>query len=258
MISMKPEGLDAIRRHVPEIKSSTDLLKPVLGIGAVFLATALFFALADARFAEWMPDGEIVILALGFLILSRFFSQRRRYQEKFGERAYQAAVVRFAIPGLGMIGACLAHLAYIAGPEIPPIWWRAWLMALGWVLLAIGVLTWWRAVASAGLATLAMLYVYHPDEGSQLQGELYRLVRHPIYSAAMNIAWGLALVHASWYALLSALIIPLFFWGWIRLFEEPDLLQRFSGYAEYRRRVPAFSPSLANTLKFYGILLAGR
>src|SRR5512146_2423132 len=125
---MEIEGLNALRQHAPAIRTTWGLARPMLSLAGVFIATALFFAAADKWFAEWMPDGEIVILALGFLILSRFFSQRQRFQERFGEWAYQAAFARFAIPGLGMIGASFAHLAYIAGPELPQVWWKSWIV----------------------------------------------------------------------------------------------------------------------------------
>ena len=56
--------------------------------------------------------------------------------------AFQNAYARFCIPGLGMIMASVAHLAYIAGPDIPDLWWKSWLAVLGWVLILIGVTLW--------------------------------------------------------------------------------------------------------------------
>src|SRR5512143_1025763 len=86
---MSIRGLGPLRRLVPEIGTQWGLVRVVLAIAAVFLLTTLFFLAADRWFVAWMPDGEIVVLALGFLILSRFFSQRSRYQVEYGPRAYQ-------------------------------------------------------------------------------------------------------------------------------------------------------------------------
>ncbi len=254
---MRLKGLENLQRHVPSLNTPWGLMRGPLAMAAVILLTCLFFWAADVYFPEWMPDGEIVLLALGFLILSRFFSQRSRMQEKYGENAYSRAYARYGIPGLGLIAASIGHLGYIAGPVLPDLWWTRWLVVLGYILLAAGVQRSWRAATSAGFDNMLMLYVYYPNESTRFDVPIYGLLRHPIYASATDIAWGLALIHLSWYALLVALLLPLFFFGWIRLVEEPELLKRFPDYAEYRRQVPAFAPSPRNMLKFWKYLLTG-
>ncbi len=231
-------------------------VKPLLAIVGVIVLTGLFFLAVDRFFAEWMPDGEIVIFALGLLILSRFFSQRERYLRQYGDRAYRTAFWRFCVPGLGIVGGCLAHLAYIAGPDIPAVWWRPWLIGIGWFVLAAGLLLGWRTIDTMGLETLMMRYVYQPAGGPRQESGLYSVIRHPLYSAGIHIAFGLAFIHASWYALLVAILIPLFVYGWVRLVEERELMQRFPDYADYRRRVPAFLPlTPANEIRLWRVLL---
>ena len=68
---------------------------------------------------------------------------------------------------------------------------------------------------------------------------------------------GLACVHASWYALLVAIVVPLFFLGWILLIEEKELLKNAPGYEEYRRSVPALVPRLRDLGKYWRVLLTG-
>jgi protein-S-isoprenylcysteine O-methyltransferase Ste14 len=229
-----------------------------LGFAAVIAVTSLFFVLVDRGFYAWMPDGEIVVLALGFLILSRFFTQRTRYQREFGERAYSSAFVRFVIPGLGIVAASIAHLAYMAGPEIPELWWTPILRGVGWVLVVMGFALWLRAIFSLGLDILVLLYVYVPAEGRLASSSIYAVIRHPIYAAALNIGTGLACIHANWYALLVVPVLALFFFGWVRLVEEPELLARLPGYLEYRKRVPAFFPWPRDLLNFFRFLVVGR
>ncbi len=254
---MKIKGLDALQTQVAEVATRRGLLRVLLALLGVFVLTSLFFLAADRWFSEWMPDGEIVVLALGFLLLSRFFLQRERYQQKYGERAFQAAFMRFNVWGLGIVAASIGHLAYISGPGLPNIWWRPWLQAFGYLLVVGGVLLWWRAVASVGIDSLVMLYVYHPSRGPRFEAGLYSFLRHPIYSAALHIGFGLALIHANWYALLVAILLPLFFLGWVRLVEEPELIQRFPDYAAYRRRVPAFLPKPADYFRTWRLLIFG-
>ena len=138
-------GIDKLRAHFPALRTPAGSAVVLFAWLAAFGATTGFFLLVDRYFAEWMPDGEIVVLALGFLILSRFFSQKDRYLARFGERAYARAFAAFGIPGLGIVGASLAHLAYMPGPLIPAVWWKPILVGFGWLCLLVGVLIWWRA-----------------------------------------------------------------------------------------------------------------
>jgi len=250
-------GLDRLRAHVPSLRSRSGRVRLLVSaLAALGLPTA-YFVLLDKFFAAWMPDGEIVVLALGFLILSRFFSQKQRYQARFGDQAYARALTSFVMPGLGIVFASILHLAYIPGPHIPQVWWKPFLIALGWLSLAVAAVLWWRAVSALGADYLAMLHVYHPEDRRLVDWSIYRVIRHPVYAAALHISTGLALVHANWYALLVALVIPLFFLGWIALVEEKELTGQIPGYQEYRRSVPAFTPRIRDLGTFWRILILG-
>lgn len=88
---------------------------------------------------------------------------------------------------------------------------------------------------------------------------LFTIMRHPAYTAAQCIAFGLALLNGSWLALACALIFPLGLWGWVRLVEENELIVRFGpAYVDYRKRVPAFWPRLCDLRGFFEFLIAGR
>ena len=231
------------------------------GILAAFLGvlglTTGFFILVDRYFFEWLPDGEIVVLALGFLVLSRFFSQKERYAARFGDMAYSRAFMAFCVPGLGIIFAAIAHLAYMPGPMIPEISWKPVLVGFGWLSLFVGALLWWRAVKALGIDYLTMLYVYHPEDRRVVRSGLFDVIRHPVYSAAVHISTGLACIHAGWYSLLVAVLVPIFFLGWIVLVEEKELLKKVAGYADYRRSVPALVPRFSDLGKYWRALLAG-
>ena len=72
---------------------------------------------------------------------------------------------------------------------------------------------------------------------------VYRLVRHPIYSALLLIGLGLAIRGASlWHGLVLAGLIVL-----LQLkarAEEAMLLKKFQGYASYAARVGRFFPGV--------------
>jgi protein-S-isoprenylcysteine O-methyltransferase Ste14 len=254
---MNIKGMDALRKHVPELQTSNGLQLAFAGFLGVFIITSLFFIVVDRQFSEWMPDGEIVILALGFLILSRFFTQKTKYKQKFGNLAFRNAFTRFCIPGLGIIIASIGHLGYMFGVQIPDLWWRPILIGLGWVFVLSGAVLWYRSVRLFGVDNLSMLYVYYPDESRMSEASIYQMLRHPIYAAALDLGIGLSLIHANWYSMLVAVILPIFFAGWVRLIEEKELLERFPGYADYRKRVPPFWPKPNNFLGFFKFLILG-
>ena len=254
---MEIKGLEVLRKHVPAIQTTRGLALAILSFVVVFIVTSLFFLLVDIRFIEWLPDGEIVVMALGFLIMSRFYSQKKAFQQNYGELAFRNAFARFNIPGLGIVFASIAHLGFIAGPAIPGVWWRPILIAVGWVFVVIGAALWVRSVAAFGVDNLTMLYVYFPSESRIANSSIYQILRHPVYAAALYIGIGLSFIHANWYALLVALILPIFLTGWVRLVEEKELLERFPDYASYRKRVPAFWPRVQDSIRFFRFLILG-
>jgi protein-S-isoprenylcysteine O-methyltransferase Ste14 len=255
---MNLKGLDAVRRHVPELQNKGGIAIVIFAFLFLFVLTTLFFIIVDIKFVEWLPDGEVVIMAIGFLIMSRFFSQKLKYQQKYGELAYRNAFTNFNIPGLSIVFASIAHLGYIAGPEIPNIWWKPLLITVGWVFLAIGAILWLRTVAIFGVDNLAMLYVYFPSESRLTNSSIYQILRHPIYAAALYIGLGLSMIHANWYALLVALILPIFLTGWVRLVEEKELMTRIPDYTDYRKHLPAFWARPRDILHFFRFLITGK
>jgi protein-S-isoprenylcysteine O-methyltransferase Ste14 len=251
------KGVRELRAEAPEFKTKAGAARTI-GIGvAVFLLTSAFFVAVDRLYPEWMPDGEILLAALGFLVLSRFFSRRQIFERRYGDRAYGRALQAYVMPGLGIIAASIGHLAYIPGPAIPELWWKPVVLGIGWLALAIGISLWLRAVQALGVDALFMLYVYHPNAGVHAQSGIYGLMRHPVYGAALRVAAGLALIHANWYALLVLPVLWLFFVGWITFVEERELVNRSPEYAAYRRRVPAFGPLPRHIAQFWCLLLMG-
>lgn len=254
---MKINGLEDLRAYVPALRPPRAVVAVVSAILAVIALTTIFFLTVDHVFAEWMPDGEILLLALGFILLARFFSARNSYTEALSDGAYPVAFTRFAVPGLGILAASVAHLGYMPGPLLPEVWWKPILLGLGWLSLAIGAALWLRSIDALGVDNLAMLYVYFPAQSRIVTSRIYSAIRHPVYSAALRVAFGLALIHANWYSIVVLPILWLFFLGWIVLVEEKELIDRFPDYASYRRRVPAFWPRPSQITSFFRFIIAG-
>lgn len=248
-------GLTQLRKHFPDLRSTTGSAGLALLALGCFALTTLFFIWTDRLIPDWQPDGQIIVMALGFLIMSRFFSQKDKYQERYEELAYRNAFVRFAIPGLAVIFATVAHCAYMPGIGIPDLWWKDALRVLGGIYALIGVGLWVRAILTFGADNLAMLYVYHPEDSRLVDTDIYGVLRHPVYSGALRVIIGLCLLNGSWPALFFALLSPLGLTGWVRLVEEKELLMRFPDYVQYRKRVPAFWTW--QVIRFWRFLIKG-
>ena len=124
----------------------------------------------------------------------------------------------------------------------------AWAFPNGWVMSAAG------AVLIAGGAALAIAGAwqhgsgiralpYPRDDAEALYTGPYRLVRHPIYSGVVCIAFGWAIWRRGWLTLVYAALLFLLFDAKARR-EEQWLVEKFPSYAGYRRRVRKLLPFL--------------
>lgn len=118
---------------------------------------------------------------------------------------------------------------------------RNWLAASGWALAVIGS---YFGVAGALTLGQARTAFPKPKESSPLiQHGIYARVRHPLYTAVMLLSIGWTLIWHSLPAFAAAMVQIPFFVAKARR-EERWLREKFPGYAEYAKRVPAFLPRL--------------
>ncbi len=251
------KGLDALTRHVPELNSTGGFIKIVLYFLSVFALTSLYFILTD-RIPTWSIDSQILIMALGYLVLNFFFSRKKQYQEKYGELAYRKAFAHYAIPGLGIMLGAFVHAGYMNGPYVPRGWWTNIFVAGGWLFLITGAILFVRSVFTFGVDNATMLYVYYPQEGRIVNSSIYGILRHPLYAGALRAMIGLALLNGNGNSIVFALFPQLLVTGWLRLVEEKELIERFGqSYLDYRRRVPAFWPKLRDIGAYLRFLITG-
>jgi protein-S-isoprenylcysteine O-methyltransferase Ste14 len=251
------KGMHQLRKYVPDLNSTRGRIRIVLYALGMFLLVTYYFLLTD-QIPTWSIDSQIIIIALGFVVLSLFFSRKKAYQEKYKGLAYRNAFAHYAIPGLALILAAVAHAGYMNGPFVPQSWWTIVFILLGWFMLVIGTALLIRSIFTFGADNLALLYVYHPEEGKIVDSSIYGILRHPIYAGVLRMGIGLALLNGNANALAFALLMPLGLTGWIRLVEERELIERFGqSYIEYRKRIPAFWPKPRDLGKFFTFLIKG-
>jgi len=123
-----------------------------------------------------------------------------------------------------------------------PAWNHPWLL--------LGTLTGGLLLCSGGLLALAGVVILGrnltplitPKKDAELmESGPYRLVRHPIYSGIVQLAFGWALWVHGWLTFVYALLLLLVFDRKLRR-EEALLMQIFPGYAAYAARVRRLIP----------------
>lgn len=232
-------GSDRLAEVVPELSTARGLLRAVLTPILVFVVVLFLLSWLD----NWSPFlallGQLAVFGLTYWLLRAFFDphhQRLAYTNAFHNRF---------LPAAGLNGASLFYvlLAHGSGTEperlIPGFLGK--LAALYLIVTGVGLL--FRSVQAAGIDTLFGLYIYHPEEGKQLDWSVYKLLRHPLYGGLDRVVLAFGLWNGSAYALLLAvLFVAVWHPIWYRL-EEAELVERFGeGYQAYLERVPAVLP----------------
>lgn len=210
----------------------------LLVVAATAVAAAVFFQAFDGLFTGSTLVSQGIVMWLGLAIVAQMIVRRAAFKARWGDRAFSIAFRWCAMPGLTLVGMGVAHFVQIEGARIVPR--EIALIPFAYLLLT-GFMLWLRAFLAFGMDNLSMMYVYFPHESRLVESNVYGVLRHPIYSAAIRIAFALVVWNGSGFALLASLFAPISLMAWLRWGEEPELIERFGeDYRAYRARVPAF------------------
>jgi protein-S-isoprenylcysteine O-methyltransferase Ste14 len=255
---MKFKGLDILSKHIPELNSVGGRIR-IATYTIILLALGTAYFIITDHIDTWSIDSQIIIVALGFLVMRLFFLRKQTYKEKYKELAYRKAFAHYVMPGLALIFSAIAHAGYMNGPFIPQGWWKTIFFVLGWYLTCVGGILSLRSVFTFGADNLTMLYVYHPEESHVVESSIYGILRRPVYAGALRLMIGLALINGNANSVAFVIFAPLLFFGWVHLVEEKELVERFGqSYLDYRKRIPAFWPRLQDMGKFFTFLFTGK
>ena len=183
-------------------------------------------------FAWWFVAAFLICTLIAVAIIWRLnpeiFVARSRIQP--GTKAWDYIFITLAIGGFALV-LPVAALDFRFGWSAMP----GWVIWLGYLLFLL---------AYAG-SIWPVAVNRHFEPGVRIQDDRgqtvidtgpYAIVRHPGYIAGSLLAWGMALMLASWWALLPALLATLAL-AVRTIFEERTLRAELSGYTEYTQRV---------------------
>ncbi len=132
------------------------------------------------------------------------------------------------------------------------------LFTLGWPGTAILAVTFINWIVLLPLATIHNKFVIRSAAGVEgiITSGPYRYVRHPIYSADIIFAWGIALAFPYLPVLLAAVWLSAVMVAWASM-EEDALAERFAKeYQAYRQRTPMLIPDYKAAVR--SLMRAGR
>jgi protein-S-isoprenylcysteine O-methyltransferase Ste14 len=112
------------------------------------------------------------------------------------------------------------------------------LVVLSVIVLALAVYAYWSVNQ-----TLPFITPAPNTQANLVESGIYARVRHPIYTAVLLGALGLALAHGHLVPLLLVLILAAFFTSKSR-YEEQMLHAAYPSYAAYMQRTGRFLPFL--------------
>jgi protein-S-isoprenylcysteine O-methyltransferase Ste14 len=134
-----------------------------------------------------------------------------------------------------------------------PFWMTGWRVhppflglpvsrVVGGLLVLLGLASLVESILRFALVGLGTPAPVAPPTRLVVSGQ-YRLVRNPMYVAVLAIVLGQALVLGSFGLLRYAVLLWVFFSGFVLLYEEPTLRSRFgASYETYRRNVRRWWP----------------
>jgi len=251
------EGRDLLIARVPDLQKGRG---PLIGliVLVVFAAASGAMMAVDRRWPAWTLTGQVAGVLLGFVVTAQFFWRRKEYRAKYGDLAYRNAFAHFALPGLPIMFAAIFHTLYLPGARVLTGWLTPSSTMLGLYFIVTGFLLYLRSYRTFGMDNLAMLYVYFPEQGRLVNSSIYSLLRHPAYSGAVRMGLAFGLWRGTLWSVLFGLFMPVGLSLWLRLVEEPELVERFGqGYLDYRRTTPAFWPRWRDLRRFYMFLIKG-
>jgi protein-S-isoprenylcysteine O-methyltransferase Ste14 len=219
----------AITQNAAVVRSFISLVVTLIIMGVLLFAPA---GTLDWPLGWWFMAAFVVCTLIAVAVIWRLnpeiFVARSRIQP--GTKAWDYFFITAAIGGFALV-LPVAALDFRFGWSTVPAWaiWLGYLL----FLLAYGGSIWPVAVNR------------HFEPGVRIQKDRgqtvvdtgpYAIVRHPGYICGSLLAWGMALMLASWWALIPALAATLAL-AVRTIFEERTLRAELPGYTEYTQRV---------------------
>jgi protein-S-isoprenylcysteine O-methyltransferase Ste14 len=219
----------AITQNAAVFRSFVSLIVTLVVMGLLLFVPA---GTLNWPLAWWFMAAFVICTLIAVAIIWRLnpeiFVARSRIQP--GTKSWDYIFITLAIGGFALV-LPVAALDFRFGWSSVP-WW---VISLGYLLFLLSY--------AGSIWPVAVNRHFEPgvriqtDRGQTvIDTGPYAIVRHPGYISGSLLAWGMALMLASWWALIPALVATLAL-AVRTTFEERTLRAELAGYTEYTQRV---------------------
>lgn len=247
-------------KKVPALKNGGILILTLVYIIVLAGLAAVFLAFGNTWFGNildnWIPVAKLLIMSLIVCFISYLHLKKAsHYRQKYKDKAYQYFFYTLMVPYLISWYALFFYPLFIKGPEMmQPV---AACCIGGFLLLVMILISIQIERAGFSMVTHGMdIFTVFPEETPAVRGEIYSVVRHPLYISLVCGAVGLALIFGNnIYALSAALLnfVPGLFSGFL---EDKELKERYgSAHMNYIKKSNALVP-FKHPLRFWQILFS--
>lgn len=192
---------------------------------------------------ETLFQGALVLSMVAFLAIRAYYRRKTGTLRLDVSASRDSRRMRIFLLVLGVLFVglfvWLINPAWMSWAALPLPEWLRWVGA-GVVVIALALLIWAHQTLSASFSGNLEIREQH----KLITTGPYQWIRHPIYTAIMLWALGLALITANWFVACLPIAFAVFFWLRVPL-EEKMMLEGFGNeYGEYLKRTARFLPGL--------------
>ena len=249
------KGFNLLKEKVPEFRSSLKIMI-IITIGLlIFLSIMIFFWWFDGLLWYGIFISQSIITLLASVLIYFFTTMADKYKKKYGELAYRYFFFHIVILMLITGNAGIFHVLIVEGPALLPLW-LAIVFGIFFILMRFLFELHLRNAGFDEIGHGLGIYMLFPEEGHQINSDIYSFVRHPMYAGDLYLALGFAFLKNNLFAFLIALIAFIPFVVAIKC-EDKELIKRFGeNHKQYIKETGAIIPHLKDLGKFLKFLFS--
>lgn len=246
-----------LKEKVPEFRSPLKAIFIIIIGVCIFLGIMIFFWWFDRLQWYGIYISQSIITIIASVFIYRFTTRGDKYRRKYGNLAYRYFFFHIVILMLITGNAGLFHVLIIKGPILFPLWFA---ICTGIFFIFMRFLLEWH-LRSSGFDEVGHglgIFMLFPEEGQQINSDIYSFIRHPMYAGDLCLDIGFAFLRNNLFAFIIALIAFIPFIIAMKC-EDKELIKRFGDkHRQYIKTTGAIIPHWKNMGKFLRLLFFKR
>jgi len=249
------KGFSLLKEKVPEFRSrSKTMIIIIIGL-LIFLGIIIFFWWFDRLLWYGIFISQSTFSLITSVFIYCFTTKADKYKKKYGELAYRYFFFHIVILMLITGNAGIFHVLIVEGSALLYLWLA---IVFGVFFIFMRFLFEWH-LHNSGFSEIGHglgIYMLFPEEGNQINSDIYSFIRHPMYAGDLCLALGFAFLRNNLLAFLIAFIAFIPFIIAMKC-EDKELIKRFGEkHKHYIKETGAIIPKFKKSGKFLKFLFS--